>query len=100
LPTDPHIINFDSAVFSVESVQKAVYRMGNKIFASISLDRNLIRLEIEVKDKKATIEEISNELRQTVNDYSLREKISAETKEVRNVVLATAFSRVVSQENE
>ena len=100
MTTDPHIINFDSAVFSVESVQKAVYRMGNKIFASISLDRNLISVKIEIKDRKATIEELFNELRQTVNDYSLREKISVETQEVRNVVLAAAFSRVVSQESE
>ena len=81
--TDMKIINFDSAVFSVESVQKAIYRMGNKISASIAI-----------------IDEIFSELRQTVNDYSLRGKISAETQEMRNLILSAAFSRVISQESE
>ena len=95
-----NIINFDSAVFSVESVQKAIYRMGNKISASISLDKNMIRVEVETIEKNAIIDEIFSELRQTVNDYSLRGKISAETQEMRNLILSAAFSRVISQESE
>jgi len=98
--TDMKIINFDSAVFSVESVQKAIYRMGNKISASISLDKNMIRVEVETIEKNAIIGEIFSELRQTVNDYSLRGKISAETQEMRNLILSAAFSRVISQESE
>ena len=98
--TDMKIINFDSAVFSVESVQKAIYRMGNKISASISLDKNMIRVEVESIEKNAIIDEIFSELRQTVNDYSLRGKISAETQEMRNLILSAAFSRVISQESE
>ena len=98
--TDMEIINFDSAVFSVESVQKAIYRMGNKISASISLDKNMIRVEVETIEKNAIIDEIFSELRQTVNDYSLRGKISAETQEMRNLILSAAFSRVISQESE
>jgi His-Xaa-Ser system protein HxsD len=98
--TDAKIINFDSAVFSVESVQKAIYRMGNKISASISLDKNMIRVEVETIEKNAIIGEIFSELRQTVNDYSLRERISAETQEMRNLILSAAFSRVISQESE
>lgn len=98
--TDMKIINFDSAVFSVESVQKAIYRMGNKISASISLDKNMIRVEVETIEKNAIIDEIFSELRQTVNDYSLRGKISAETQEMRNLILSAAFSRVISQESE
>jgi len=98
--TDMKIINFDSAVFSVESVQKAIYRMGNKISASISLDKNMIRVEVETIEKNGIIDEIFSELRQTVNDYSLRGKISAETQEMRNLILSAAFSRVISQESE
>lgn len=98
--TDMKIINFDSAVFSVESVQKAIYRMGNKISASISLDKSMIRVEVETIEKNAIIDEIFSELRQTVNDYSLREKISAQTQEMRNLILSAAFSRVISQESE
>ena len=95
-----NIINFDSAVFSVESVQKAIYRMGNKISASIALDKNMIRVEVETIEKNVIIDEIFGELRQTVNDYSLREKISAETQEMRNLILSAAFSRVISQESQ
>ena len=98
--TDMKRINSDSAVFSVESVQKAIYRMGNKISASISLDKNMIRVEVETIEKNAIIDEIFSELRQTVNDYSLRGKISAETQEMRNLILSAAFSRVISQESE
>ena len=95
-----NIINFDSAVFSVESVQKAIYRMGNKFSASIALDKNMIRVEVETIEKNVIIDEIFGELRQTVNDYSLREKISAETQEMRNLILSAAFSRVISQESQ
>ena len=98
--TDMKVINFDAAVFSVESVQKAIYRMGNKISASISLDKNMIRVEVETIENNAVIEEIFSELRQTVNDYSLRGKISAETQEMRNLILSAAFSRVINQESE
>lgn len=98
--TDMKVINFDAAVFSVESVQKAIYRMGNKFSASISLDKNMIRVEVETIENNAVIEEIFSELRQTVNDYSLRGKISAETQEMRNLILSAAFSRVINQESE
>ena len=98
--TDMQIINFDSAVFSVESVQKAIYRMGNKISACISLDKSMIRVEVETIEKNVIIDEIFSELRQTVNDYSLREKISAQTQEMRNLILSAAFSSVISQESE
>ncbi len=55
-------------------------------------------LEVEIEPKTGqNLEVLTSELRDHINDYFLRDLISRKTEGVRTLLLAQAFSSVVSQ---
>lgn len=92
-------LEFDSNAFTLTAVQKACYRFTN--VASFEV-------RVETKDNKSAIlvivttlglksevglEHLKKLIRNEALDQQLREQISADTQDVRNLILAHAFSK-------
>jgi His-Xaa-Ser system protein HxsD len=92
---DTITVDFDLAVFSIDTVKRAAYRMtGN---ASFDIDIVGNRAVCVARFSKSVSPEVASKfaegLRLEVLDQDLRASIAAETAPVRNAVLALAFSR-------
>ena len=73
--------------------------MSNSDF-DLKIDGPNIQVTLTTHDSSVDIHLLATELKRCVNDYSLREKIGAETADLRNLILATAFSRIIEQNNQ
>lgn len=89
------VLEFDSNIYDAEVIQKAAYRSINSIVVDIQVQQKSIICScspcngISEENFWAAIEEF----RKDVLDYNLRQKISAETVSVRNLILGIAFSK-------
>jgi len=90
-------IRFDPSIFSIEAIQKGVYRLSH--LATFTIETKDEQIEVSVVDEKEGIwlQALIGKLNQHVLDYSLREKISKETENSRNLILSTAFARIIAQ---
>ena len=93
-------LTFDNRVNSIKAVQKALYRVMTNADFDMKIDGHNIQVTISKLDSSVEIQLLATELKRCVNDYSLREKIGAETADLRNLILATAFSRIIEQNNQ
>ena len=93
-------LTFDYRVNSIEAVQKALYRVMNNVDFEIRINGLNIDVTITTLDSSVDLQLLATELKRHVNDYSLREKISVETADLRNLILATAFSRIIEQNDQ
>lgn len=93
------ILTFDNRITSVESVQKALYRFSNRLDFEIKIIGTNIEVNFNALDLQTDTRLLAIEIKQSVNDYSLREKIGVETADMRNLILAAAFSRIIEQNN-
>ena len=87
-------LTFDPVAASVDAVQRAAYRLSDRL--SIDLvagDRRIECVAHIESDDVAVADAVVAELRKLVLDEVLRERIREETAEVRNVILAVAFSQ-------
>lgn len=86
-------VNVDSNVYSLEVCQKACYAMMGRLSCLIKTEGNTIRIKATIinalGDTSATLEAM---LLDELLDYSLREKICNQTKDIRNIILSNAFS--------
>jgi His-Xaa-Ser system protein HxsD len=87
-----HQLTFDLAACTVDAVQRAVYRMSDRMSAEIVVSDSQIVCDV-LFDETADVEAELGVLRNGVLDEVLRERIRDETREVRNLVLAVAFSK-------
>jgi len=88
-------VTFDSAIFSVEAVKKACYRFLDRFTSDIELCDSKIVCHLNFDDKftgsscDAQVEGFKKE----VLDQDLRLTLKAETEQIRNLILAHAFSK-------
>jgi His-Xaa-Ser system protein HxsD len=87
------VLSFDQAVHSIDSVQRAAYRLSDRVSCEIGVVDGSIEVRATVLDQEADLDALLAEFRTEVLDQVLRERIRAETADVRNLVLAMAFSR-------
>jgi His-Xaa-Ser system protein HxsD len=80
------MLTFDNRINSIESVQKALYRLGSGFDFDIKLIGSSIELRVSFLDLETDSQLIATEVKRSVNDYSLREKIGAETADLRNLI--------------
>jgi His-Xaa-Ser system protein HxsD len=82
---------FDAALHTGDAIQRAAYKMSDRLSCDLVRAGDGFRCTLHVEDGEidATIAEFRNE----VLDETLRERIRAETAEVRNLILALAYSR-------
>lgn len=89
-------LKFEKSIYSIDSFQKAAYRLSSFITIEIDTSSDLHNV-ITINGNKNTSEEqlavsIEN-FKKFVNDESLREKLKKETEPIRNLILGIAFSK-------
>lgn len=95
-------LEYESKVFSIDSAQKAAYRLINFFTLDIQTnsDKNICILTSNQGISDVSFEHAIEEFKKNILDEELRSKIKAETEPVRNLILGIAFSRTGLQENE
>lgn len=86
-------LSFDRSAASVDAVQRAVYRLSDRLSCDISPTDAATEVVVHPSDPDADGEALLSDLRNEVLDQVLRERVRAETGDVRNLVLALAFSK-------
>jgi His-Xaa-Ser system protein HxsD len=86
------ILSFERSTASIDAIQRAVYRLSDRLSCDISERDEAIEIVVHPTDPEADVESLLGDLRNEVLDQTLRERIRAETSDVRNLVLALAFS--------
>jgi His-Xaa-Ser system protein HxsD len=95
-------LTFDEKVYSLNAVKKAAFRHLRGFTTDISIVNEqihcLLTFPSPVTDDEGL--RLANELKKEVLDQDLRERLKAETEDVRNVILAHAFSKTGLVNNE
>lgn len=86
-------LSFDRAGHSLDAVQRAAYRFSDRLSCDIAEGGETIEVRVHLADDTSEPEAILADFRIEVLDQTLRERIRAETGDVRNLVLALAFSK-------
>lgn len=96
-PLEIRTVSFDSRVYSLEAVKKALYKFSDRFSSRIALSQDERQIQVELTPSKAfredTWAESLEQLHTEVLDQDLRETIFRETEAVRNLILAQAFSK-------
>lgn len=87
------VLSFDRSGYSVDPVQRAAYRFSDRMSCEITVGERSIEVRASFLDQQADPDTLIAAFRNEVLDQVLRERIRAETSDVRNLVLALAFSR-------
>ena len=88
------VLKFDRAAYSIEAAQAAAYRFIDRLTVVVSSTASEVVCEIEPiagrdVDTPAEVADFKRELL----DQQLRTRLKAQTEDVRNLILALAFSR-------
>jgi His-Xaa-Ser system protein HxsD len=86
-------LSFDRSAASFDAVQRAVYRLSDRLSCDISAKDVVTEVVVHPSDPDADVEALLGDLRNEVLDQALRERVRTETSDVRNLVLALAFSK-------
>jgi His-Xaa-Ser system protein HxsD len=89
------LVTFSSSVFGTTAVKKAAYKYIKAFSADITEDGSFVHCVLRFSEdlKADEIERIISDFRKEVLDQDLRESLRKETEEVRNLILAHAFSK-------
>ncbi len=85
--------SFDLAAYSVDAIQRAAYRLSDRASCEVVVGETAIEVELTPLTADSDASLLLAELRSEALDQVLRERIREETADVRNLVLALAFSR-------
>lgn len=87
-------LTFDGSTSSVDALQRALYRMSDRLSGDIRQgDGGKIECTLVALGGEPIGDDLVSEFRNEVLDEVLRARIREETQEVRNLVLAVAFSK-------
>jgi His-Xaa-Ser system protein HxsD len=88
-----HILTFDRSAYSADAIQRAAYVFGDRLSIDLQVKDTIYECVLHLEtDEADAAEAIVSEFRKEVLDHVLRERIRNETEEVRNLILAHAFS--------
>ena len=88
------ILEYDQRIFSISCLKKAAYKFSFRYDISFNLlDENLVRIEITSKDS-GSLDNFKQEFSKEVIDQSLRDEVSKQTENIRNLILAHTFSQI------
>jgi len=90
--TQPIELRFDREFFSADAIQRAVYRLSDRLSCDLRNEQCAYVCVVHPLAADADIHALAAELRNEALDYTLRERIRDETRDVRNVILALAFT--------
>jgi His-Xaa-Ser system protein HxsD len=86
-------LSFDRSTASIDAIQRAVYRLSDRLSCDIVAREDAVEVVVHPTDPDAEVEQLLGDLRNEVLDQTLRERVREETTDVRNLVLALAFSK-------
>ena len=86
-------VHFDGAGHSLDAVQRAAYRFSDRMSCEITETDSSIEVLLRIVEEDGDLDSLLGDFRNEVLDQVLRERIRAETSDVRNLVLALAFSK-------
>jgi His-Xaa-Ser system protein HxsD len=92
------LLAFDSKAYCLEAVQKASYRLIDKLTVQISTTADSINCDIVMNDGSDLDDKHINLFKRELLDYQLRVKIKEETESQRNLILSYVFSKSGLQE--
>lgn len=78
---------------SIDAIQKAAYKLNQKISVSVKDDGSNYHLTITVLKDGDGLSHYSNLFKKYLNDEELRIKLKKETEHERNLILGIAFSQ-------
>jgi len=89
-------VEVDTTIYSVTALKKAAYRFADRCSIQIGVPEGT-RLSLAFSsvrgDGEAPVRDCIRNFFDEALDYDLRERISGETAQLRNLILAHAFSR-------
>jgi len=86
-------LSFDRAAYSADAIQRAAYRFSDRLSLDLSAEGSEYRCGLDLETSDAAIADgVVRDFRREVLDQTLRERIREETQDVRNLILAVAFS--------
>jgi His-Xaa-Ser system protein HxsD len=85
--------SFDLSSYSLDAVQRAAYRLSDRASCEILVEEGAVEVVLTPLEDADDVAGMVAELRNEALDQVLRERIREETRDVRNLVLALAFSR-------
>lgn len=92
-------LELDTAVYSLEAVQKAAYRFIDRLTVVIRQRSGLLVCEVALVEGIGTpLEVVLADFKREMLDQQLRVQIKKETESVRNLILSYAFSRTGLQQ--
>jgi His-Xaa-Ser system protein HxsD len=87
-------ILLDSSVYRLPSAKKAAYKFGDRCYVLIEGGTDgHIRVYLRPKDSNLDIESVVGDYLNEVLDQDLRESIAEQTDDLRNLIIAHAFSQ-------
>lgn len=88
------LIELDSNIFSRESITKCLYWYSNGYFIDLKLVDGVYKINFEPFNEisKNEIIELKKKLNQDFLDYNLREIVKHQTTNIRELIIAKAFS--------
>lgn len=86
-------ISFDRSGHSLDAVQRAAYRLSDRLSCDVSENEEAIEVTLHIAGDDSDPDAVLADFRNEVLDQVLRERIRTETADVRNLVLAAAFSK-------
>lgn len=88
------IFSVDKQMYSVNVVHKVLYWLSNSYLIQSTSNDDIVHVELTCKHDHVNWQEIESNISQMFCDYALREVISEETKDIRNILYIKAFSNV------
>lgn len=87
-------LHFDSNVFSLETIKRALYRFADVCSCDIELTDQQIRVTLHTATTANLVnaDDLCARIRNEVLDQDLRDTISKDTANIRTLILANAFS--------
>ena len=82
-------------IYSLSVIHKCFYWFGDKHVVDIDSEENLFIVHVVLKDGSfmlGDIERLFNRIKESLIDFKTREIVSAETKNIREVLIAKAFA--------
>lgn len=96
-----HELVFEKASYTADAIQRAVYRLSDRLSCDLTSDGDLFRCIVHVFDEDSgRVDDTLNDLRNEALDQVLRERIRNQTELARNLILSLAFSRTELTEQE
>jgi His-Xaa-Ser system protein HxsD len=86
-------LTFESSAHSVDAIQRAVYKLSDRLSCDLATHNGSVLCTVHLPDETEDVEAALSDFRNEVLDQTLRERIRGETAEVRNLILALAFSK-------